>query len=318
MSSLQSAAPTNRAAARIAKRGRKAGPQPYDFRRPIKLSREHIRTLQICYETYARACATLFTTRLRTVSQVTLVAIEQLTFEEYVAAVANPTMIASVTLEPLPGTVVMDLPLNAAMAIIDHLLGGPGGVQPNRTPTDLELPLLRGLLDRMLAELRYAFHPLIELQPKLGGIEYNPQFVRTYGATEAVVIASFETHIGAEECVSTVCLPFSLILPVLQDEGKSTELSAEEAAIQERIHRNLVGGLETVPLGVAVRFRPVRMRAQDVMDLRPGDVVRLEHLVSVPLAITVNDITFAHAVPGNQGSRLACLVVPEPPKETRP
>jgi flagellar motor switch protein FliM len=56
------------------------------------------------------------------------------------------------------------------------------------------------------------------------------------------------------------------------------------------------------------------MRTDDIVDLRVGDVVALTHPVAAPLTIIVNDTTFGYAVPGNQGSRLACLVVP-PPKE---
>ena len=68
----------------------------------------------------------------------------------------------------------------------------------------------------------------------------------------------------------------------------------------------------------ADRFYTVRMRSEDIVGLQPGDVVPLAHPVSVPLAVTVNDTTFAHAVPGNQGSRLACLVVPTPKEDKRP
>src|SRR4051794_7023616 len=136
------------------------GPAPYNFRRPIKLSREHVRMLQIVFETYARSCATLFTTRLRAVSQVNLLAIEQFTYDEYTSMLNNPTVLASVTMEPLPGSILLELPLSTAMATIDHLLGGPGGAQPVRSLTDVEMPLLRGLLERMLSELRYSFEQI--------------------------------------------------------------------------------------------------------------------------------------------------------------
>ena len=63
------------------------------------------------------------------------------------------------------------------MAAIDHMLGGPGGAQPERPLTDIEMPLLRGLLDRMLGELRYALRAASSaISPSCAGIEYNPQF----------------------------------------------------------------------------------------------------------------------------------------------
>ncbi len=273
--------------------------------------------LQIAYETYARGCATLLTSRLRTLCSMTLLAIEQLTYEEYVETLSSPTMMCAITLDPLPGIALMEQSLGTAMASIDHLLGGPGGVQPQRPPTDLEMPLLRGILDRMLSELKYAFESLVDLRPALGTIEYNPQFVRTFAPSDAVVVASFEMRVGAEECVATFCLPFAMILPVLTSGDTDAELSAGEAEARRTAQVNLTAGLESVPLAVSVRFQPVRMRTDDVVDLRIGDIVPLNHPVSRPLAITVNDTTFAYAVPGNQGNRLACLVVPAPKEEGR-
>ncbi|MEV6344500.1 flagellar motor switch protein FliM [Actinoplanes sp. NPDC051851] len=308
-----------RSPGKMSRRGQGGGPAPYDFRRPIKLSREHVRTLQIAFETYARSCGTLLTTRLRAVSNVSLISIEQLNYDEYVASLANPTIIGVVTLDPLPGTVLIEIAQSAVMTAIDHMLGGPGGSQPERPLTEVEMPLLRGLIERMLGELRYGFESLVDITPHLKEIEYNAQFLRAHAPGDAVVVASFETKIGAEECISTICLPFNTILPVLS-KTETIVLSAAERQAKDRSLRNLTAGLSAAPIDVAVRFQPIRMRTDDIVDLRPGDVVPLGHPTSRPLEVTVNDIVFAHAVPGNQGARLACLVVPSPnensPKES--
>jgi flagellar motor switch protein FliM len=296
---------------------RGGGPTPYDFRRPIKLSREHVRTLQIAFETYARSCGTLFTTRLRVVSNVALASIEQLNYDEYVASLSNPTVIATVAIDPLPGTVLVEMSSSAVMTAIDHMLGGPGGPQPERPLTEVEMPLLRGLLERMLGELRYGFETLVDISPKLRDVEYNAQFLRAHQPGDAVVVASFEMKIGTEECVASICLPFNTILPVLEKQ-ETVELTPAERMVRDSAQRRLTAGLSAAPIDVAVRFQPIRMRTDDIVDLRPGDVVPLGHPTSLPLEVTVNETVFAHAVPGNQGARLACLVVPSPqetPKE---
>jgi flagellar motor switch protein FliM len=290
------------------------GPQPYDFRRPIKLSREHVRLLQIVFEQYARSCSTLLTTRLRAVSNVSLLAIEQLTYDEYIGTLTSPTVVGAVTVAPLPGQILLELPLSTAMASIDHMLGGPGGSQPARQLTDVEVPLLRGLFERMLGELRYGFEQLVDITPRLGALEYNPQFIRAAAPSDPVVVASFEMKVGAEETVASVCLPFTTILPVLRHDKQDEKLSEAEQAMRRNAQQKIGSSLSTAPIDVAIRFRPVRMRTNDIVDLRPGDVVALSHPTAAPLMITVNDTTFGYAVPGNQGSRLACLVVP-PPKE---
>jgi flagellar motor switch protein FliM len=303
-----------RGAARSARRPKAEGPLPYDFRRPTKLSREYVRRLQIVYETFARRWATLLTSTLRVLCHVTLVSIEQLTYEEYVASLVSPTMLALLTLEPLPGTAIMEFSLSAAMASIDHMLGGPGGAQPQRPLTDIETPLLRRMLTRALDELKYAFEPLVAVQPQLGAIEYNPQFVQACAASDAVVVASFEMRVGAEDCVATLCLPLVTIYAKLNEDADVT-LTEAQRLDRETAHRKVVAGLENTPIDVSVRFAPRRMRPEDLVGLQPGDVVRLGHPVAVPLDVMAAGITFAHAVPGNQGSRLACLIVPEPPEE---
>lgn len=301
----------------MSRRTGNAGPAPYDFRRPIKLSREHMRALQIAFETYARSCSTQLTTRLRVTSSVTLAGIDQLNYDEYVQSLNNPTVIAMVTLDPLPGIVLMEMSSSVTMASIDHMLGGPGGVQPERPLTEVEVPLLRGLLDKMLGELRYGFEQLVDITPHLGALEYNAQFMRAHQPGDAVIVASFDMKVGTAECTATLCIPFNTILPVLTKEEK-VEATAAERRAKDSAHQNLTAGLSAAPIDVAVRFHPIRMRTDDIVGLRPGDVVPLDHSISRPLDIVVNDTTFAHAVPGNQGARLAVLVVPSPMEEHRP
>ncbi len=300
-------------AGRATRRSKADGPLLYDFRRPMKLSREHVRTLQIVYETFARRYGTLLTSTLRVVSHVSLVSIEQLTYDEYITSLSNPTMLALVTLDPLPGTAVLEFSLSAAMASLDHMLGGRGGEQPQRPLTDIEEPLLRGCSTAILGELRFAFEPIVAIAPQLGAIEYNPQFAQAGAPSDAVVVASFELKIGDRGIVATFCLPLTSIYSKLDADSDITYTTAQREA-RELAHSRMAAGLEDTPVEVSVRFTPRTMRPTDLVGLRPGDVVPLEHPVSAPLDVMVAGVTFAYAVPGNQGSRLACLVVP-PPKE---
>jgi len=314
-----SATGSGRTPGKMSRRGGKSsGPERYDFRRPTKLSREHIRTLQIAYETFARQHATLLTSTLRAVSQVSLISIEQLTYDEYISGLSNPTIVVMFRIEPLPGTAILEFSLSTAMACIDHMLGGPGGPQPNRTLSDIETPLLHGLIERTLGEFRYAFEGIVALRPQMTGIEYNPQFAQAGAASDAVIVSSFEMKVGDEECISSICLPFGSIFPKLQGERGDAVLTDAQRAAREAAYRNVVAGLEGAPIEVSVRFQPVRMHPADLIGLQPGDVVPLAHTTTTPLAVVTADITFAYAVPGAQGNRMACLVVPSPQPGQRP
>ena len=282
---------------------------PYDFRRPTKLSRDHVRALQMCYETYARRVTTLLTSGLRQLCQVNLVAIEHQSYEEYISTLAPTTILAMLDMGPLPGTALLEFSVPTALACVDYLLGGPGGDQPTRQLTDLESGLLRNLIEQMLSVLRYAVEPTIGLDPVLRSLEFNPQFVQAAGASDGVIVGSFQMRVGNQVCVSTLCVPFASLLPRLQvgKEGRAqtpAEQLAEQAAAQQ-----VRAALSNVPVEVSLSFDPVQLTPSEIVRLEPGDVIPLRHRVTTPLMVTSGGITFAHALAGRQGSRLAGLVV---------
>ena len=305
-------APARPQRGRVGRRSR-GGPQPYDFRRPTKLSREHNRALQIVFETFARQTTTLLTTTLRVVAQVNLASIEQLTYDEYISTLVNPTLMAVISAEPLNGAGVLEIPLGTTMTAVDHMLGGPGGSdQPQRPLSDIETGLVRGLVERMLGELRYAFEPIALLEPKIQSIEYNPQFAQVASASDMVLVASFDMKLGDTECVATVCLPFNPVFGRLEAVTGQVVTSERERRIRESAGRAVASRLEDVHVDVAVRFSPVQVRPTELLALTVGDVLPLAHAVTSPLAVTAAEVTFAYAVPGAQGKRLACLVVDSP------
>jgi flagellar motor switch protein FliM len=245
-----------------------------------------------------------------------LISVEQLTYDEYVSALANPTVLATFSAEPLSSVGILEISLATAMTCVDYLLGGTGGAkQPERPMTEIESMIVRDLLDRTLAELRYAFESLAPAHPRLSGIEYNPQFVQACAPSDTVVIASFDMKVGSNECVATLCIPFNALLPRLQTAVGRGPLSDRQRAARDAAATAMSAGLEGAPVEVAVRFAPTTLRPEDIVGLQVGDVVPLRHPSSLPLSVVVDDTTFAHAVPGSHGSRLACLVVNAPQED---
>src|SRR3954447_15597476 len=289
----------------------KASVALYDFRRPTKLSREHVRMLQIAYGTYARRLTTLLTSGLRQVCQVTLADISQQSYEEYVTGLENQTVMVPFTAAPLAGTGVLQFSLPVALAAVDYMLGGPGGEQAPRTLTDIETTLVRGLLEQMGSVLRYALEPIVPVTPELGAIEYNPQFVQAAGATDAVIVAELDMTVGTESCRATICMALAPLLPLLvaqrpriSDANDADSMAATAQRLRER--------LGEVPLDVAVQFQALTVSPDRILSLREGDVLTLPHRVGVPLTLRAGGTVYANAIAGRSGSRLAALIVNTP------
>ena len=80
----------------------------------MKLSRDHIRALQMSHETYARRVTTLLTSGLRQICQVNLVAIEHQSYEEYIATLAPTTILSVLDMGNMPGTALFEFSVPTA------------------------------------------------------------------------------------------------------------------------------------------------------------------------------------------------------------
>jgi flagellar motor switch protein FliM len=293
-------------------RSRRGEPRTYDFRRPTKLSREHVRVLQIAQEAFARQATTILTTSLRAGARLELIGIEQFAYDDYLATLPNPVFISTFTLEPLAGKGLLAYPLDIAMATVDHMLGGSGRAeQPNRPMTVMETAITNHLLSRLLDEFAASFATVTEIQPALNGFEYNPQLAQAASGSDTVMVATFTMAVGGREGEATLVLPFSSFAQALAS-AASPQLSETALAKRQRAAEALTARLNLVPVDVSVRFAPLTVSSADLLSLAVGDVLLLRHPPDAPLEVTTNDVTFAYAIASNHRRRLAAAIVPTP------
>ncbi|WP_224766198.1 flagellar motor switch protein FliM [Nocardioides campestrisoli] len=312
-SAASAAPPSGTSGVRARRRNRTSVPVAYDFRRPIQLSREHSRILQLGFDSFARQATTVFTSWLRTVCSVQLLSIQQLSYDEYIDSLHAPTYMIKLTAEPMNGLGMLELPLPGAMACIDHMLGGPGGpAQPVRPLTEIESGVIRGLTDRLLSEMRYGLAAIADFELLPAGIEYSPQFAQIAGAADVMVVVELEVRIGEGVHKMTLCLPFNGLLPHLTKAAAPAPVSEREQVKRQEAASLLQRRFADVPVEASVRLRPTSLHPAALGQLKPGDVIRLAHPASAPLDVCVDDTTFAHATAGAKGPRLAALIVGNP------
>jgi len=294
-----------------------ATPVLYDFRRPNKFTREHVRALQIASETFARQFTTVLSTTLRTLSQVQAKGIHQLTYDEYIREVPNPTHLAILSLAPLAGASIFHLPLPVVMTAVDRLLGGPGsGPSVNRPLTEIEQSLMRDLFGRVLRELAYAFESLTPLEPAVIHQESNPQFAQIGSPSDMVIVFVYDLRIGGQAGEATLCVPFASLQPVLDEVAANSLLAGRVEADAASVRDALAGRMGGAPVTVSVCFQAVVLTMADIVDLRPGDVLPLDQGVDEPLEVSVGGVARFTARPGRRGKRLACVITSVAEKES--
>lgn len=281
----------------------------YDFKRPVKFSKEHLRTLEIIFEHYGRLLSTNLQVFLRKNVQVTVNSSETVTFSEFSNALSSPVILSIVNFAPLTGNIIMELSLNIGYAIIDRMLGGKGTtIERTKDFSEIEMAILEKIMVICMQMLREPWKNVVELNPVLDRIETNPQFAQIIAPSDMIAIVTLNIKIGDVEGLMNVCLPFF----TLEDIMDNLNTKFWYSTIHESSDENYQKYLETLVKKVSVPVRAIlgtsSVSVNDFMNLQIDDIIRLDSEINSDLIVYVGNIKKFTAVPGSSKDKYAVQV----------
>lgn len=283
----------------------------YDFKRPDKFSKEQLRTVSNMHETFARLTTTSLSAQLRCLVHVHVASVDQLTYEEFIRSIPTPTTLAVVNMDPLKGNAVLEIDPAITFCMIDRLFGGRGVStnNKNRDLTDIEQSVMEGIIVRILANMREAWTQVIDLRPRLGQIETNPQFAQIVPPSEMVVLITLETKVGDEEGMMNFCIPYLTIEPIISKLSSQFWFSSVRRSSTTQYLGTLKEKLASVDMEVVAEVGSINLSVRDVLSLRVGDIVRLSNTkVGDPLLLSVGNKKKFYCQPGVVGKKMAVQV----------
>ena len=281
----------------------------YDFARPAKFSKEHLRTLEIIFEHFGRLLATNLPAYLRKSVSVDVVSSEVVIYSEFSNALSNPVLLGVVGMDPLMGNVIMEMASNLGFAIVDRLLGGVGNsLEKERDFSEIELSILERVFTICVNLLHEPWENVVEITPRLNRIETNSQFAQIISPSETIAIVTINLKIGDVEGLMNICLPYTTLEPVMDKLNtkywfstmKEKDSNSYEAAIENIIDNALIP-MKAV-LGTS------KINVQDFVNLQLGDVIRLDRKVDDELEVYVGNIKKFKALPGYSDNKYAVRV----------
>ncbi|MCC7204000.1 MAG: flagellar motor switch protein FliM, partial [Phycisphaeraceae bacterium] len=191
--------------------------RPYDFKRPERVSKDQMRALENLHEGFSRNFGAALSGFLRTIVEVVVADIEQMTFSEFTHSLPNPTCFTLLSAEPLEGSVCLEISPLIIYPVIDRLLGGSNAdlFIPQRPLTAIEQRLVSKILARAMTTLGEAWASVAPIQFKLIETESNPQLVQIVQPNEPVVVVGFEIKMGGRAGTMSLCIPYNVIEPVM-------------------------------------------------------------------------------------------------------
>ncbi|MEM8738188.1 MAG: flagellar motor switch protein FliM [Planctomycetota bacterium] len=261
----------------------------YDFKRPERVSKDQMRALENLHEAFSRNFGAALSGFLRTIMEVKVANIEQMTFSEFTHSLPNPTCFNLLSCKPLEGSICLEISPLIIYPVIDRLLGGSNAELfiPQRPLTAIENRLVGKILGRAMTALHEAWENIIEAEFNLEESESNPALVQIVPPNEVVVVVGFELKMGSRAGTMSLCIPYAVIEPVV-DKLSSQSWSAYKKTTKNNLLKDrMANSLEAAKVDIAAVLANTTMTMSDLMNLREGDLILTEKPAASPLALTI-------------------------------
>jgi flagellar motor switch protein FliM len=273
---------------------------PYDFKRPERVGKEQMRALQTLHEGFGRNFAAGLSAMLRSMVEVKLTSVDQLTYSEFVFSLENPTCFNLLKADPLEGNLILDINPSILYPIIDRLLGGgrDSGPLARRPLTEIELRLVARITTLFLTELRRAWENVLDLQIEVIRVESNPQLVQIVPPNEVVVLISFELTLGEVRGMVNLCIPFNSIERISGKLSANSWVSYGKRQATPESIKHISQSLRGSLVELKVRLASSTITTRELIGLRVGDIIATQKDTQSPLLVSVHNVPKFHASPG--------------------
>ncbi|MMZ58912.1 Flagellar motor switch protein FliM [compost metagenome] len=281
----------------------------YDFKRAVRFSKDHIRSLTRIHENFARYLTTYFSAQLRTFVQINVVQVEQLPYDEFIRSIPKMTILNIFEAEPLEGRMVLEVHPNVAFAMLDRLLGGIG-TAPTKigSLTEIETIIMERIFSRAFESLQEAWKTIMDINPRMEALETNPQFMQIVSPNETIALISLSTKIGDTSGMINLCIPHVVIEPIMPRlsvhhwfvSQKKERIPEEVDALRNRVNK--------AKLPIIAELGESQISIREFLGMSVGDVISLNKPVQDGLSIRVGDRLKFIGSPGTLKDRVAVQI----------
>lgn len=289
--------------------------KPYDFRRPARLSKEYMSTLNMVFEDYSKMVGNLLTTQVRTTISLELKSMEQVSFDEFLNSMPPFTMMGIFHSAPQPGIQIVELNPQICFQLVELLCGNADGRNPMKIVkrdhfTDIELAILEEVVLHFGTAFQNAWRDILPLETTMASMETNAQMIQAMSPNEPVTMLTFEIEMLGTRSFINLCIPyifFESILDKLSLKNWFHTGKGSDASEKGKLERNL----NAVPLQLKVLLGQTKISLDNFLQLELGDIVPLDGKITEPMVMEVENEPYYLVKPGLVGSQVAVEVLKE-------
>ncbi len=281
----------------------------HDFKRASKFAKDHIKTLNIIYDNYARLVTNFLTGYLRTLVQVDVVSVEALPYSDFSNSVSNPVILAIIDFAPMTGSIIFEIEPNISYALVDRILGGRGtSMERVREFTEIELAIIERIIIQILNLMREPWENVISIRPRLDKIETNAQFAQIVAQNETIALITLSARVGDVDGMINICIPHMVVEPIVSKLSTKFWFSTVEKEATPEMKESIENRVENTRVPVKAVLGKSIISVQEFIDLQPGDVLPLDTGVNEDMEIHVGNHLKFYATPGVKKNKVAVKI----------
>jgi flagellar motor switch protein FliM len=246
---------------------------------------------------------------------VLVVSLEEHPYMEYNNALPDMQITGVLETNLLKSAMLLDVSNTITFALIERMFGGAivDREPPEREFTDIEVALMERIVRRISALFQEAWTFWPDATINVRQMETNTRFIKSIGMDDMVTTLVLSVSLSQVKGTITCCMPCMELLPMLDQVVEEQSGQAHKGEDEDSEEANLSRGavlsrLQDATAEVCGILGWTTMSMREVLDLQPGDVIRLDQSVGSPVLITVNGKKWFLAAPGTRKNKMALRI----------
>jgi len=269
----------------------------YDLTSQNIMMREQFDVLDEVFDRFSNSLRNSLSTSLRVPVDSALASTEMVKFGDFLEGLPNPSSFHIFRMEPLMGSALLAIEPNLVFFLIDCMFGGTGRsmFHQERDFTLIEQRVMRKFASETIKDLQRAWEFVSVLRLTLGKSETKQQFVRLVAPSDLVITVAFAVSMEEFSGNLWVCIPYLLLEPI---KDKLSYRNLREAELENAWNTQLQELLSDTEVTLSVELGKSSWRVGDVLNLKEGDIIRLDTGPNNPIPVMIEKIPKMAGFPG--------------------
>lgn len=286
----------------------------FDFRTANKFSKEHMKTFSIIFENFVAQASNILTAILRTQVTAKLISVEEVTFQEFSNSIPSSMMLAILETRTFKGHTILKYNAPIVYEIINRSLGGTSSFKDssirNQRFTEIDMVIMEKITQKLMVIFDSVWSKISNVSTTVQRMETSLQFAQIISYSEAVAVITIEIVIGENvKDFINFCIPQLAVEPIIKMLNTKSLFESgffESNKKEERVF--LKKALDDTKLDIKATFADTEATIEEIVGLRVGDVLKLNHKITEPMIIEIGDVVKFHGLIGISQKKYAVKI----------